>query len=49
MELKIIFFYCLCDDVLKALCVKDDIECKMSTAEIMTVWITSALFHGGNI
>jgi hypothetical protein len=49
MDLKIIFVYCVCDDVLKALSVKDDIQCKMSTAEIMTVGITSALFYGGNI
>ncbi len=49
MDLKIIFVYCVCDDVLKALSVKDDIQCKMSAAEIMTVGITSALFYGGNI
>jgi hypothetical protein len=49
MDLKIIFFYCLCDDVLKALSIKDDIQSKMSMTEIMTVGINSLLFHGGNI
>lgn len=49
MDLKIIFIYCLCDDVLKLLSVKDNSQCRMRAAEIMTVGIVAALFHGGNI
>ena len=49
MDLKIIFIYCLCDDVLKLLSIKDDSQCQMRTAEIMTVGVVAALFHGGNI
>jgi hypothetical protein len=49
MDLKIIFIYCLCDDVLKLLSVKDNPQCRMRNAEIMTVGVVSALFYGGNI
>ena len=49
MDLKIIFVYCLCDDVLKLLTIKDNSQCRMCTAEIMTVGVVAALFHGGNI
>ncbi len=49
MDLKIIFIYCLCDDVLNLLAVKDNPQCRMCTAEIMTVGVVAALFHGGNI
>jgi hypothetical protein len=48
MELKIIFIYCFCSDFLKSLGVKDDPQCKMNQAEIMTVAVTAALFYGGN-
>ncbi len=49
MELKIIFIYCICDDVLNLLSIKDNSQSQMRTAEIMTVGVVAALFHGGNI
>ncbi len=49
MDLKIVAVYCFCDDVLKALSVKNDAQCRMTSAEIMTVGIVSALFYHGNI
>lgn len=48
MELKIIFIYCFCADFLDSLGIKNDPQCKMNKAEIMTVAITAALFYGGN-
>lgn len=48
MELKIIFIYCFCSDFLHTIGLKNDPQCKMSQAEIMTVAITAALFYGGN-
>ncbi len=44
MDLKIIFVYCLCDDVLNLLNIKDDKQCQMSTVEVMTTGIVAALF-----
>jgi hypothetical protein len=49
MELKIIFIYCFCDDLLRSANIKTDAQSKMNNAEIMTVAITAALFYGGNI
>lgn len=48
MELKIIFIYCFCEDLLRTAKIKSNIQCKMNNAEVMTVAIT-ALFYGGNI
>lgn len=48
MDDKIIFIYCICYDFLKSFHVNDDLQCKMNTAEIMTVAIVSAVFFGGN-
>lgn len=48
MELKIIFIYSFCADLLRSLGIKNDPQCKMNQAEIMTVAITAALFFGGN-
>jgi hypothetical protein len=48
MELKIIFIYCFCSDLLNHLGIKSDKQCKMNMAEIMTVAITAALFFNGN-
>ena len=49
MDLKIIAVYCICDDVLNILNIKDNQQCLISSAEVMTVGIVSALFYGGNI
>ena len=47
MEYKIILVYCLCADLLKALQHKEDVQCKISDAEVMTVGLVAALFFGG--
>ena len=39
---QIVVIYCICDEVSKALNVKDDIQCKMSSAEVMTFAMLSA-------
>ncbi len=49
MDLKIVYIFCLCDDVLKVLNIKDNFQSQMSTTEIMTTGIVAALFFGGNI
>lgn len=48
MDEQIIFIYCICVDLLNSLGVSDDAQCKMNSAEIMTVAIVAALFFGGN-
>lgn len=48
MELKIIFIYSFCFDMLQIAGIESDPQCKMNQAEIMTVAITAALFYGGN-
>jgi len=40
--------YGICDDLLKILKKKEDIQSKMNFAEIMTIAITAALFFGAN-
>ncbi len=45
---QITFIYCICFDLTKALGIQDDPQCKMNTAEVMTVAIVGALFFGGN-
>jgi|tagenome__1003787_1003787.scaffolds.fasta_scaffold20297162_1 hypothetical protein len=47
MDYKIILVYCLCADLLKALDHKEDGQCAMSDAEVMTAAIVAALFFGG--
>jgi hypothetical protein len=49
MELEIIEMYCSVDDLLKSMKIKDDIQAKMTTAEVITVALVSARFFGGNI
>jgi hypothetical protein len=48
MDKEIIFIYCICIDLLNSLGINDDVQCKMNSAEIMTVAIVAALFFGGN-
>lgn len=43
---QIIVIYCICDEISKALNVKDDIQCKMSSAEVMTFAMLSANLYG---
>ncbi len=48
MHTKIILIYCICDDFLSAFGLNDDQQCRMTSAEILTVAIVSALFFNGN-
>ena len=48
MATQIILIYCLCDDLLKAMRHKEDVQCRMSDAEIMTVALVAALHFRGN-
>jgi hypothetical protein len=48
MDETIIATYCLCDDLLKAMHQKEDPQCQMHNAEVMTTVLTAALFFCGN-
>jgi hypothetical protein len=48
MEISIITTFCICYDYLKVINFKDDSQCKMNTAEIMTVALSATKFFGGN-
>lgn len=48
MDSQIVAVYCICDDMLKALHYRDDLQCHLTDAESMTVAIVAALFFGGN-
>src|SRR5215211_3968134 len=48
MDTQIILVYCLCDDLLKAMPHREDRQCQMSDAEVMTTAIVAALNHSGN-
>lgn len=47
MDIKIILVYCLCADLLIALHHREDVQCTMSDAEVMTTALVAALFCGG--
>ena len=49
MEEQIIMIYCICDDIIKAMNIKEDIQVKMTMAEILTTFFTATSFFGGNI
>lgn len=49
MPEEIIAIYCLCDDVCKALRVRDDRQAQMTTAEVMTTALVAAWLFGGNL
>lgn len=49
MQIKIIIFYCICEELLKAMEHREDIQVKMTDAEVMTVVLTAASFFKGNI
>ena len=48
MDTQIILVYCLCDDLLKGLHHREDVQCQMSDAEVMTVALVAAMYFGGN-
>jgi len=42
---RIVGVYCVCDEVVKALNIKDDVQCKMTSAEVMTFALMSAMIY----
>jgi len=48
METKLIITYVVCDDVVKKLGIKEDVQTKMNTAEVMTTAIVAAEQYSGN-
>ena len=48
MDTQMVFVYCLCDDLLKALQHGEDRQCRVSDAEILTVALVAALYFGGH-
>ena len=48
MHLHIITLYCVCDDFLRSLEYRDDPQCQMTTAEVMTVGLVAATYFDGN-
>lgn len=48
MEIEIITVYCITSDLIKALSLKEDPQCRMNNAEIMTAAITAAWYFSGN-
>lgn len=48
METKLIVTYVVCDDVIKSLGIKEDVQVKMNTAEVMTTAIIAAAEYSGN-
>lgn len=48
MDTQIIAIYCLCDDLLKALYHREDPQCQMRDAEVLTTALVAALFFAGN-
>jgi hypothetical protein len=49
MQDTITTMFCLCDDFLKANGCYDDVQCRVSTAQIMTTPLVAAAFFGGNL
>src|SRR5215211_7920632 len=49
MDDTITTIYCLCEEFLKAIGHRDDLQVGMSTAEVMTVPLVAATFFGANI
>lgn len=48
MDTNIVLVYCLCDDLLKWQHHRDDPQCALSDAEIMTIAIVAAMYYHGN-
>lgn len=48
MENQIVAIYCLTDDMLRALNHREDPQCRMSDAEVITTAVTATRFFGGN-
>ena len=48
MDTHIVAVFCLCDDMLKTFHHREDCQCQMSDAEVMTTALVAALYFGGN-
>ncbi len=48
MDSHIVAVYCVCADMLEALHHRNDPQCHLTDAEVMTVAVVAALFFGGN-
>lgn len=48
MDTQIVVVFCLCDDMLKALCHREDPQCQMTDAEVMTTAMVVMLYFKGN-
>ena len=48
MDTQIVAVFCLVDDILKAMRHREDEQCEMSDAEVMTTAIIAVLYFGGN-
>lgn len=48
METQIIFFYCVADDLFKAMHIKEDSQVHMNNAEVVTASWVASWFFGGN-
>lgn len=48
MDTNIVLVYCLCDDLLKWQHHRDDPQCVLSDAEVMTIAMVAAMYFGGN-
>ena len=48
MDTQIVAVFCLVDDILKAMRHREDEQCQMSDAEVMTTAIIAMLYFGGN-
>jgi hypothetical protein len=48
MDTQIVVVFCLCDDMLKASCHREDPQCQMTDAEVMTTAIVAMLYFKGN-
>lgn len=49
MDDQIILIYCLCDDLLKAMHHREDPQCQMSDAEVVTTALVAAMSFAGNM
>ncbi len=48
MDLRIIVVYCVCDDYLKHIGHREDRQCRLKDAEVLTIALVAALEFGGN-
>ena len=48
MHSQIVSVFCLCNDILKALYHREDRQCWITDAEIMTIALIAALYFSGN-